>query len=206
MHLWPSIRSHQAHQLTRTFSRSFIKFSNPPFQDNVALIKSKSQKWLPWLLWLPVGVLFFEHGFSFVRINGMSMQPTFNPDSSLLRKDVVLVNRFTKSFKRGDIVTFWCPDDPTILMTKRIIALEGDLVRGRIYNSGKLVKIPSGHCWVEGDDGFHSRDSNTYGPIPLGLVTSKVTMLVWPISRFGLFPSHPNSQRYQSRVFSTSIS
>lgn len=27
------------------------------------------------------------------------------------------------------------------------------------------VPIPAGHCWVEGDEAFHSKDSNSFGPV-----------------------------------------
>lgn len=38
------------------------------------------------------------------------LQPTFNPDSARLTRDIVLVSRisrFNNGFRRGDIVTFW---------------------------------------------------------------------------------------------------
>lgn len=30
-----------------------------------------------------------------------------------------------------------------------------------------LVNVPKGHCWVEGDEAFHSRDSNSFGTVSL---------------------------------------
>lgn len=36
-----------------------------------------------------------------------------------------------------------------------------------------------GHFWVKGD--YHnSLDSNTFGAVPLGLLTAKATHVVWP--------------------------
>ena len=29
----------------------------------------------------------------------------------------------------------------------------------------KIVHIPAGHCWVEGDNHSHSHDSNAFGPV-----------------------------------------
>lgn len=46
----------------------------------------------------------------------------------------------------------------------------------------KFVRVGKGQCWVEGDEKFHSRDSNTFGPIPLGLLDARVVWIVWPIS------------------------
>lgn len=37
--------------------------------------------------------------------------------------------------------------------------------REREREREKLVEVPQGHLWVEGDEGFHSRDSNHYGPV-----------------------------------------
>jgi inner membrane protease subunit 2 len=45
----------------------------------------------------------------------------------------------------------------------------------------KAVRIPPGHCWVEGDEHFHSRDSNTFGAVPLGLLEARVDGIVWPL-------------------------
>jgi hypothetical protein len=54
---------------------------------------------------------------------------------------------------------------PDLLTTKRIIALEGDLVTPLPPSGPTPIRIPQGHCWVEGDSRFNTRDSNTYGPV-----------------------------------------
>jgi inner membrane protease subunit 2 len=59
------------------------------------------------------------------------------------------------------------PDDPDRIITKRIIALEGDTVLTALSYPDKFVKIPKGHCWIEGDDVLHSKDSNVYGPVSI---------------------------------------
>jgi inner membrane protease subunit 2 len=84
------------------------------------------------------------------------MQPTFNPThaSAPLHHDVVLLDRWSvalNTYSRGDVVTLWyvstesirtliwsdgtstsrSPQNPKLLTTKRIIALEGDLVSDR---------------------------------------------------------------------------
>ncbi|POW06990.1 hypothetical protein PSHT_10151, partial [Puccinia striiformis] len=150
-----------------------------------------SPKALNLLLWVPVAIVIHEHGVGLVRISGKS--PTFNPDSSCLKQDIVFVNKClgnkSESLKRGDIITFWHPEFPGTLLTKRILGLEGDIIK-RVKTEGintgpGLVRVPMGHCWVEGDEPFHSKDSNSFGAIPLGLATAKVTWIVWPISRFG---------------------
>ena len=34
-----------------------------------------------------------------------------------------------------------------------------------IHQGPSLVRVPLGHCWVEGDEPFHSEDSNRFGPV-----------------------------------------
>ncbi|EDO33314.1 predicted protein [Nematostella vectensis] len=55
------------------------------------------------------------------------------------------------------------PHDPDIILIKRIVALQGDHVKAIGYKN-RYVKIPRGHCWIEGDNSNHSMDSNTFGP------------------------------------------
>ncbi|RUS21286.1 mitochondrial inner membrane protease subunit 2 [Endogone sp. FLAS-F59071] len=140
------------------------------------------------LTWIPVFVFFIDHCYSFASVEGRSMQPTFNPDSNMLARDIVLLNRWlvmSHRFYHGEVVTMWSPRNPDLMITKRIIALEGDTVKTLKPYPEKLVHIPKGHMWVEGDEAFHSRDSNTFGSVPLGLINAKVTFILWPLSRFG---------------------
>ncbi|GBC26573.2 mitochondrial inner membrane protease subunit 2 [Rhizophagus irregularis DAOM 181602=DAOM 197198] len=151
-------------------------------------LKNDNQDLIRAAAWGPVILFFVEHGFSIGSIQGRSMQPTFNPDSNKLRRDVVLLNRWiavTHEYVRGDVVTLFAPDDPDRVITKRIIALEGDTVFTTLPHPDKFVKIPKGHCWIEGDDIFHSKDSNEYGPVPLALINAKVSYILLPFSRFG---------------------
>lgn len=154
-------------------------FASPIWRDGVKL-----------LCWVPVGVFFTRHGYSMATVTGASMQPTFNPNHTTapLHHDVVLLDRWSIAlniYERGEVVTLWSPQNPKLLTTKRIVALEGDLVHPLPPSSPSPVRIPPGHCWVEGDSHFHSKDSNTYGPVPLGLINGKVAHILWPLNRFG---------------------
>ncbi|BGO96562.1 hypothetical protein NBRC10513v2_000500 [Rhodotorula toruloides] len=132
------------------------------------------------------------------------MQPTLNPDSSMLVKDWVILNRYARvatavgekdRFKPGDVVAVKSPSDPKTLLIKRLIALPSTLVRTLPPYPESTVRIPAGHCWIEGDERFHTRDSNTFGPVPMGLVESKVEYIVWPPSRWGRVQARPGWEK-----------
>ena len=86
-----------------------------------------------------------------------------------------------------------------------------------------MVKVPPGHCWVEGDSEAYSRDSNSYGPvsvppppppvtvialvdvrsqIPLALIDSRVAWIIWPRDRIQRVE---DSQRTASESVKTSV-
>ncbi|KAI8069449.1 peptidase S24/S26A/S26B/S26C [Gongronella butleri] len=148
--------------------------------------------------WFPVVVFVVDHGFSYATVEGRSMQPTFNPDGNRLKRDIVLLNKWAATdhvFQRGEVVTLISPTDPKCMITKRVIALQGDTVKP--LRSDTPVQVPKGHCWVEGDEAFHSRDSNSFGTVPIALIKAKVTRIVWPPARFGPVAKKPVSDRVQ---------
>ncbi|ORE08086.1 LexA/Signal peptidase [Rhizopus microsporus var. microsporus] len=155
------------------------------------------------LPWIPVAIFFVDHGYSYARVSGRSMQPTFNPDSNMMSKDIILLEKWSAAkhkFKRGEVVLLTSPTDPKRIITKRIIALPGDMVQP--LRKDEEVPIPAGHCWVEGDEAFHSKDSNSFGPVPIGLIHAKAKYILWPPSRFGPVPDRPiNPNRIKTNVF-----
>lgn len=162
--------------------------------------------------WLGAGTIFInDNFFEPMFITGTSMAPTLSPAyKETGRRDVVLWRKwFSHSeIKRGDVVHFMNPLRPEVFAVKRVIGMEGDVVfldkRRRPRSNGLegpepyymkawdafggKVKVPEGHLWVEGDNMWESRDSNTYGPISKSLVTARTTAVVWPPSRFGMTP------------------
>lgn len=76
------------------------------------------------------------------------------------------------------------PQSPKHVVVKRVVALENDMVETLGYKQ-RLVVVPRGHVWVEGDNHLQSRDSNLYGPVPMGLLTGKMTYIIWPPHRVG---------------------
>ncbi|XP_059471666.1 mitochondrial inner membrane protease subunit 2 [Neocloeon triangulifer] len=137
------------------------------------------------LLGIPIGVTFFDSIGYVARVEGVSMQPTFNPDTEG-SSDFVYLDRLplrNYSIERGDVVSLISPKNPRDVLIKRVVALEGDLVVTKRYKK-PLLRVPKGHCWVEGDNSGRSLDSNEFGPVSLGLLTAKCTFIVWPLSRF----------------------
>lgn len=60
-----------------------------------------------------------------VKVEGTSMQPRLENDER------IFVNKFEYNFssiKRGDIIVFWFPDDPTKSFIKRVIGLPDDSI------------------------------------------------------------------------------
>ncbi|KAJ1027200.1 hypothetical protein NDA18_003214 [Ustilago nuda] len=136
-----------------------------------------------------------------------------SPSDVVLLNRTIMYNH--NELRPGDIVILISPLDPKALLMKRIIALPEDTVRVWVPstsgNGGKWarIKIPPGHVWVEGDAAVDivpgslerianhpasfssallrnkSRDSREFGPVPMGLITSRIEAILWPPRRFG---------------------
>ncbi|XP_034526607.1 mitochondrial inner membrane protease subunit 2 isoform X2 [Ailuropoda melanoleuca] len=112
---------------------------------------------------VPVAVTFLDRVACVARVEGASMQPSLNPGGSQ-SSDVVLLNHWkVRNFEvqRGDIVS---------LVT--------------MGHKNRYVKVPRGHIWVEGDHHGHSFDSNSFGPVSLGLLHAHATHILWPPERW----------------------
>ncbi|KAL6146185.1 PREDICTED: mitochondrial inner membrane protease subunit 2 [Fragaria vesca subsp. vesca] len=137
-----------------------------------------------------VGLCISDSVASVAPVRGSSMSPTLNPAKTNLMgistDDYVLLEKLCLNhykFKHGDIVVFCSPSNHKERHIKRITGLPGDWIGNR--KSYDVVKVPEGHCWVEGDNSSSSMDSRTFGTIPLGLIQGKVTHIVWPPQRIG---------------------
>ncbi|XP_012277368.1 mitochondrial inner membrane protease subunit 2 isoform X2 [Orussus abietinus] len=136
------------------------------------------------LIGIPIGITFLDTVGYVARVEGVSMQPVLNPD--LRQTDYVFLNRWqVRGYKveRGDVISLTSPKYPNQMLIKRVVAVAGDIVHTIGYKS-EFLKVPDGHCWVEGDHTGQSMDSNCFGPISLGLVTAKATCIVWPPNRW----------------------
>ncbi|KAF5770549.1 putative signal peptidase I [Helianthus annuus] len=136
-----------------------------------------------------IGLTVSDRFASVVPVRGLSMAPTFNPPNNsssfgLFTDDHVLVEKRCLTdykFSHGDVVVFCSPRNYKERQIKRITGMPGDWIS--VPFSYDAVKIPEGHCWVEGDNPTDSLDSRSFGPIPLGLIRGRVTHILWPPQR-----------------------
>lgn len=158
------------------------------------------------LLSIPVGVTFFDCVGYVARVEGISMQPALNPDGSSAT-DYVFLSRWAvrnMDVERGDVISLISPKDPNQKIIKRVVGLQGDVISTLGYKL-QYVRVPEGHCWVEGDHTGNSLDSNSFGPVSLGLVTARATQIVWPPSRWQTLHSQvPKTRHPISKAKSTS--
>eukprot|EP00439_Symbiodinium_sp_Y106_P021432 s1223_g2.t1 len=66
------------------------------------------------------------------------------------------------------------------LIVKRLIAQEREVVAAGQH---RHLRVPEGHCWVEGDNPKLSVDSRSFGAIPAGLLEGLVLSVIWPFWR-----------------------
>ncbi|OJJ51022.1 hypothetical protein ASPZODRAFT_148393 [Penicilliopsis zonata CBS 506.65] len=130
--------------------------------------------------------LILEHFYTIQASEGPSMYPTLST-----RGDFLLISRLQKcgeGIQVGDIVRFDHPSFLGVHGAKRVLGLPGDFVcRDESLSmeggSRSMIQIPEGHIFVGGDNMPWSRDSRTYGPLPMGLVNGKIIARVWPPSK-----------------------
>jgi signal peptidase I len=163
------------------------------------------------------------------KVDGSSMHPTLDGGQYLLVNKLVYlqvdtqrlsriipfwkVNRPSEQFaihppKRGEVIVFRFPRDPSKDFVKRVIGLPGDRVelrQGTVYINGAALAEPyvttpgestrppillgEKQYYVLGDNRNGSNDSRIWGPVPEENVLGKVWLVYWPFTEIQLLNS-----------------
>lgn len=142
------------------------------------------------------------------KVSGCSMCDTFQSG------DYILTDKLSYHFtepRRGDVIVFKYPRDPSIDFIKRIIALPGDkimLSNSKVILNGTTLNepyienkptlgsdflhenqqytVPEGNYIVFGDNRTGSSDSRTWGELPKDMIIGKAFFRYWPPSTSGV--------------------
>ena len=163
------------------------------------------------------------------KVDGSSMHPTLEGGQYLLVNKLVYfqvdtqrlsriipfwkVDRPSEHFaihppKRGEVIVFLFPRDPSKDFVKRVIALPGESVelrQGTVYINGGALQEPyltmpgnstrppillgEKQYYVLGDNRSSSNDSRVWGPVPEENVLGKVWLVYWPFTELQLLNS-----------------
>ncbi|KAH8396381.1 hypothetical protein KR222_009531 [Zaprionus bogoriensis] len=135
----------------------------------------------------------FEYVGDFVLCKGPSMEPTLFSDNVLLTERL---SKYWRKYQSGDIIIAVSPVNASQFICKRIVAVSGEKITtlkphpleaesaSKPPTEMSMVTdyVPHGCVWIEGDNKGNSSDSRYYGPIPLGLIRSRVICRIWPLS------------------------
>lgn len=135
------------------------------------------------------------------RVATASMMPTVQKDDFLMTDPEAYDDQAPQ---RGDLIVFEFPQDRTKKFLMRVIAVEGERVEikeKQIYIDGEPLqesykvqqdiatenirdnfgptRIPSGHCFVLGDNRDNSYDGRYWGALPLANVEGKALYIYW---------------------------
>lgn len=171
-------------------------------------------------------VILIRNFFHNYRIEGISMEPNFHD------RQFLIVNRYAycpgihveipvanvslfdrvwcvRTPKRGDVVIFEYPRDPSRDFIKRVIGLPNETVEvraGQVYVDGVLVPEPFGpnpgsynappltvgpdEVYVMGDNRNNSSDSHLWGPLKLEHIIGKALVSYWPPRYWAVVPQY----------------
>ncbi len=139
-----------------------------------------------------------------VKVEGTSMMPR------LQDQERIFINKFVykiEAIRRGDIVVFWYPLDPSKSYIKRVIGLPGETVKisgGRVFVNGRPLAEPyvppdyldhqnyppvyvePDHYYVLGDHRTSSNDSRSWGTVARNFIYGKAVLVYWPPAMFGM--------------------
>ncbi|MEK7662361.1 MAG: signal peptidase I [Patescibacteria group bacterium] len=146
-------------------------------------------------------------------VSGASMVPTFENGEYLIIDQVSY--RFEEP-KRGDVIVFRYPKDPSKFFIKRVVGLPGETVEVKngtisVEKSGEnksaaltepFIKNKSndngtyalgeGEYFVMGDNRISSSDSRVWGMLDRKLIVGRALLRLFPVTEISLFPGKYN--------------
>jgi signal peptidase I len=145
-----------------------------------------------------------------VLIRTFVFQPFYIPSESmvpsLLVGDRIIVSKLNYHFsepKRGDVMVFKFPLDPSRDFVKRTIGIGGENLAirdSKLYVNGQQVQedylpagltfadfgpveVPRGSYFMMGDNRNNSDDSRVWGALPEENIIGKAVLIYWPLNR-----------------------
>src|SRR3989338_278093 len=143
-------------------------------------------------------------------VRGASMEPTFYDHEYLIIDEI---SYRLREPKRGDVVVFRYPMNPSEFFIKRVIGLPGETVQieggmvtvfndefplGRVLDEPYLgsettvgtrkAELNPNEYFMLGDNRDHSLDSRTFGPVRRDFVVGRVWFRGFPFNRVSGFP------------------
>jgi len=150
-------------------------------------------------------------------VKGASMEPNYFDHEYLVIDEI---SYRLGDIKRGDVVVFKYPNDPSQYFIKRIIALPGETFKlqgGKIYitnvthpdgfildesdylpniytQGNEEITLSASEYFVMGDNRSSSLDSRIFGPINSSFIIGRTWVRGWPLNRVQVFktPSYQN--------------
>lgn len=134
-------------------------------------------------------------------VSGASMEPMFQDGNYLLVDEITYLFREPR---RGEVIVFRYPRDPSVFYIKRIIGLPNEHIvikENKVYINGKELKenyinnfttgrvdfyLQDNEYFVMGDNRAHSFDSRSWGPINRDDIVGIPRLRVLPLKELGL--------------------
>ena len=143
-------------------------------------------------------------------VQGASMEPTY------INGEYLIIDQLTYKFsepKRGDVITFRYPEDPSVFFIKRIVGLPGETVvvedetvtvttpgvgtvqlvepyakfDGPLFGRQSLT-LGSDEYFVLGDNRPRSADSRVWGALPKENILGRAYLRLLPLNTIGYLP------------------
>lgn len=179
--------------------------------DAIKLKEVPLKRYNKWYIYL---VIFLISGFVIQPVIGSAIKKNivgaYNNSTSSMEPTLLVGDHFivdmrcykSEKPKRGDIIIFEYPKDPSVDFIKRVIATEGEkveIIRNKIYINDQLmddpwghfrmprfwiedygpVRVPEGSLFVMGDNRDNSQDSRFWGFVNIKKVKGKALYLYW---------------------------